>query len=445
MSGILLLSHCGFSFIESLAASVRARGLRVLILTSRPADDTPNRVSQLREVADVVLEVHDRHDLVEQDVVSALETLRRMGETLIATLSVWEGYRRLMAQANASLGVRDLDVHTVDLLADKLRVRQTLQAAGATHVHAEPATDGALLAWLHEQRPGFVKPRRGIASYGAQRLRPGLTEHSLARLIEASRTDPVYGSLVGRSAFFIEDYVPGAEHSFEVLVVQGHAHLATVHEKLELTETESSVLEDACVSPPLGWDRKKHEAASAWVNMVLGALGAAWGCFHIEARLTPQGWELIEVNPRAGGALISQSSAAQHGGRSLLDQWLDVLLDQQGPDACRLQGALADQARGYPTGRAAFFRVFYAQPGLITGIKRNDMTRPPESLQCFLEPGTTVPAADREVFLGQALWTFEQQRSSDMVAHLLVESRSALEAEYAASSIDCREGNHGVF
>ena len=110
MAGVLLLSHCGFSFMENLAAAVRARGLRVLILTSRPADDTPRRLARLRELADAVLDVPDRHELVEQDVATALEALRSRGEKVVACLSVWEGYRALMARANAGLDVQDLAV-----------------------------------------------------------------------------------------------------------------------------------------------------------------------------------------------------------------------------------------------------------------------------------------------------------------------------------------------
>lgn len=434
MSGILLLSHCGSSFIENLSASVRARGLRVFVLTSQPTKEVAHRLIQLGELADVVLHIPSRHELIEQDVVTALETLRTQGENPIACLSVWEGYRRLMAQTNAWLDVQDLNIQTVDLLADKLRVREMLFTAGISHVHAEPATDEALQAWLREGRAGFVKPRRGIASYGAQRLKPNLTGHSLAGLIEASRTDPVYGSFLGSSTFFIEDYVPGVEHSFEVLVFESQAHVVTVHEKLELTITESSVLEDACVSPPLSWDRDKHSQVSTWVTAILSALGATWGCFHIEARLTPKGWELIEVNPRVGGALISHSSGAQHGGRSLLDQWLDILLDQRGSEAERLRNTLATQANSYPTDRATFFRIYFAQPGLISNIKRNELSRPPDSIQCFLGPGTTVPSTSREIFLGQALWIFTRQESSDIVTQLLVESRRALEVTYDTAS-----------
>jgi hypothetical protein len=434
MSGVLLLSHCGFSFMENLAAAVRARGLRVLILSSRPADETPGRLAQLRELADAVLDVPDRHELVEQDVETALDVLRSRGEKVVACLSVWEGYRGLMARANTRLDVQDLDIGTVELLADKLRVRQALLAVGLTRVRAEPATDEALQRWLREARPGFVKPRRGIASFGAQRLRPGLTAHGLAALIESSRSDPVYGSLIGPSSFFIEDHVAGPEFSFEVLALQGRAHLVTVHEKLELTETDTAVLEDSCASPPPGWGRAQHDEAAAWVEALLGALGAGWGCFHIEARRTAQGWELIEANPRAGGALISHSSAAQHGGRSLLDQWLDLLLDQHGAAAERLREGLACQAGHYPNDRATFFRVYFAKPGLITALRRNEMTRTPDSLQSFLEPGTVVPASDREVFAGQALWSFEREHAADAVAHLLIESRHALEIEYGSGT-----------
>ncbi|MCE0444858.1 ATP-grasp domain-containing protein [Streptomyces tricolor] len=103
--------------------------------------------------------------------------------------------------------------------------------------------------------------------------------------------------------FLIEDYIPGREFSFEVLVVDHEPHVVAVHEKCEVTETAGTVLENACVSPPHqpdpAADRRRDPLE---VSSVLDTLGLGWGCFHIEARHTPSGWDLIEVNPRVGGS-----------------------------------------------------------------------------------------------------------------------------------------------
>lgn len=47
--GVLLLSHCGYSFLEDLIAALDARGLRTFVLSSLPlAEHCPQRLDELQ-------------------------------------------------------------------------------------------------------------------------------------------------------------------------------------------------------------------------------------------------------------------------------------------------------------------------------------------------------------------------------------------------------------
>lgn len=84
------------------------------------------------------LEIPDDHALTMQDIEAYLARLP--GEiTLLACISVWDGYRELMAQTNGLLGATNLNVTSVTRLRDKLTMRR----------------------WLHRDRLSRVQPQSG--------------------------------------------------------------------------------------------------------------------------------------------------------------------------------------------------------------------------------------------------------------------------------------------
>ncbi|MFF7373600.1 ATP-grasp domain-containing protein [Streptomyces tricolor] len=488
--GVLLLSHVGFSFMEDLVAAVTARGLKTYVLSSLPEPaHQGSRPQALADLADDV-RVSAGHVLTPRDVEDHLDRLQAAGASVQCCLTVWEGYRHLMALANARLGVPDLDDKQVLQLRDKLTLRNRLADAGLSRARATVLTPQTLAARRREGGRYFVKPVSGIASFGTFPLTPDTTWEDLERIAAEARADTVYASAfttdpdphdpaappppapapasaaadsgaprhtpttptsptaphaaphgtahaTGRGTngmdFLIEDYIPGREFSFEVLVVDHEPHVVAVHEKCEVTETAGTVLENACVSPPTSLTPQQTAAGIRWVSSVLDTLGLGWGCFHIEARHTPSGWDLIEVNPRVGGSLISPSVAALTGGPGLLDLWLDLLLAARRPAAYRTTLAgLSYTADGTtPSPNATFFRVFFAGPGTIRTVTVNDdLPLPPALSHVLLQPGDVVESAAREVFCGQVLWRMDRDGREAVLPDLLPASERALEIVY---------------
>ncbi|MEU2063705.1 ATP-grasp domain-containing protein [Streptomyces sp. NPDC013455] len=434
--GVLLLSHVGFSFMEDLIAALGERGLRAHILTSLP--EPAHQPGRLRDLADRAASVRatESHELTVADVDAALDALRAAGTEILACLTVWEGYRHLMAHANARLGVPDLGAEQVLGLRDKLAVRERLAGTGLSRVRAVPLTEATLAE--HQARPGryFVKPVRGIASYGTFPLTADTTWEEIRRITEEAGGDTVYASAFGAGpSFLIEDYLPGREFSFEVLVADGEPFVVAVHEKCEVTETSGAVLENACTSPPVSVGPGATAAGLAWVSALLAELGLNWGCFHIEARHDGDRWDLIEINPRVGGSLISPSVRELTGETDLLGLWLDLLLSATGtaPDQRDRLRRLSYRADGTtPAPNATFFRVFFAEPGLITGIGVADgLPLAPAVTQILLKEGELIEARAREVFLGQLLWAFPAADRDRLLPALTEASATAVTVTYA--------------
>jgi hypothetical protein len=440
-AGVLLLSHVGFSFMEELLATLDARGLKSFVLTSLPEPDhVAERLHELGGNADRV-RATESHVLARDDVADYLKSLRLAGEEVLCCVSVWEGYRHLMAYANEQLGVCDLSETQVPQLRDKLTLRNTLADAGLTRVRAGQLTRQSLRS--HQDSGGryFIKPVTGIASYGTFPLSATTSWTDIERIVRLASTDTVYDSIFGDGlTFLIEDYLPGREYSFEIIVFDGVTSVVAIHEKCEVTETPGAVLENCCISPPHSVSQEDCAVGIEWASSVLSQLGARWGCFHLEARHHLSRWDLIEINPRVGGSLISPSVKALNGQYSLLDLWLDSLLCVSRGDAeeasvfLKRLGELSFAADGSnPARNTSFFRVFFAEQGTIKQVRVNSQTRMPTEptiASIVLKSGTTIEPASREVFLGQLLWQVGPDLRDDELSDLITFSRDAIEVEY---------------
>jgi hypothetical protein len=196
-----------------------------------------------------------------------------------------------------------------------------------------------------------------------------------------------------------------------------------------VTEASGAVLENACTSPPRSLDPAATAEGIAWIGDLLAHLELRWGCFHIEARHDGSHWDLIEVNPRMGGSLISPSVRELNGEAGLLDLWLDLLLAPADPGRPARLSFRADGTT--PAPYATFFRVFFAEPGRIARIGvSDDLPLAPVLTQILLTEGETVEPRSREVFLGQLLWRFPLADRDRLLPELERASAHALDVRY---------------
>ncbi|MGY3866384.1 ATP-grasp domain-containing protein [Aeromonas bivalvium] len=387
-TGVLILSHQLLSMVAPLQQQLAARGLECYVLSSRPSRAlTPpwrDRVSQL--------EITDGHALTMQDIAACLARLPDE-VTLVACISVWDGYRELMAQTNGLLGATDLDVSCVTRLRDKLTMRRWLHGDGLSRVQAQPLTD-ALWQGITDPSAFFIKPRTGLASFGAFRADKLDQPDQLETLWRQACADQAYaGVFEGEPEFIIEDLIQGTEYCFEVIVTKGEAQVLAVHEKIDMHQQGFTVLENACVCPPVSVQAEQLAQGKTFVTRCLASLEVTTGLFHIEAKFAErQGWEMVEINPRIGGAYILESTR-HHAGVDLLSLWLDSLLSRP------LQPV-------QPSNRRSFFRVFFGQSGrtLARIQPRNGAEVPLLDQRLFVQEGDRLPQIEREIFIGQALW-----------------------------------------
>jgi biotin carboxylase len=427
--GVLLLSHRGFSFLEDLATQVRALDLEVYILSSTPALSHSERREAIAALATWSHVLPARATLQAADVDAALQELESSGHRVIAAISVWDGYRGLMAHSNRRLGAEDLAIETVNLLNDKLSLRHALNHAGLSAVVAQCASPELLTELRGKIGRRFIKPRRGLASFAAFELKDELQWQELEALRQGMEADEEYGELLAEHRdFIVEDFIEGQEISFEVIVAQGSAYVIGAHEKVHLVAAQRTMLEAACVAPPPSLDPKSLRRGIAFVRRVCAALGITTGCFHLECRVNGTGhWEVIEINSRLGGAFINQSVKALSGGSCLLQLWLAGLVGRPQP-LRRLE--IQTLARPWST---TVFRVFFGAAGReITRIESGEFAPKPAEVRMMVKVGDTLPQGEREIFVAQMLWTLADAPNSPAVTGLVERSPHALELSYAA-------------
>lgn len=101
----------------------------------------------------------------------------------------------------------------------------------------------------------------------------------------------------------VEEYIEGPEFSAELLCTGGRWHLLGITRKL-VSSPPFAVCTGhvfpARLDEPI--QRSIRDRVMGWMN----AVGLDFGAAHVEFRMTPKGPVLIEINPRLGGALVSE-------------------------------------------------------------------------------------------------------------------------------------------
>jgi hypothetical protein len=433
-NGVLILSHCGYSFVDQIAPLVANENLQVYILSSHPDNGHEHRIETLEKMADWV-QVTGKHELTWSDVESAILFLQQQDIALKACISVWEGYRSLMAQANETLGIPDLSANRVQLLTNKLALRQQLFSHGLSKVVAEPLTEKLLMQYQQENAQKFIKPRHGIASFGTFRLTRNISWQDIKAIQKEWMEDTVYRSIFDKGDnFIVEDFINGVESSFEIMVVNSELYTIAIHEKVETSAKEMTTLENACVCPPISFGEGDMLQGIHWMKEVFAALNIDQGCFHVEAKFDKGQWEIIEINPRVGGALISPSVEYFTEGSSMLKLWLQTLVcpaDEKQSWRYTLEQFDLHKNGKSPSNRSTFFRIYFGEAGIVDDVIKSAISPEPLSCQILVKPGTEFQSEAKENFVGQALWGGSMDMISQHYDQLLTASKTLLNVRYA--------------
>ncbi|ALG11294.1 ATP-grasp domain-containing protein [Kibdelosporangium phytohabitans] len=301
----------------------------------RAAADSGERLCLLTGVRDIY-----RHELsrlpagaldvfdVDTTDIDACEAILKQIPDLRGLINSTDTWLVPGAGLAARFGLPGRSVDSALFLRDKRKVRESLYEHGMS-----PAPGDTL--------PAVLKDSSGTSSRNVWLVR---TPEEL----QAARDEAARGDLKGE--VFAEPLFEGPVYSAETITWAGRTRLLGV-----LSRQVTGVREDAAAFPvvfPPG------ESVAGWVSEVLDVVEFEQGFAHVEFVLTVDGPQLVEINPRIGGALVGEA-LCRNLGTNVYESMIDMAL---GKAPTLLTGA-------EPTGPGVAFALVYpSQQGVLTAV-----------------------------------------------------------------------------
>ncbi|MFI9275536.1 ATP-grasp domain-containing protein [Kitasatospora sp. NPDC052896] len=348
-----------------LVAAAAAEGLTVHLLTC-------DRSEYLYELAMLDTAHLAVHDVNTHDVAEVVDKVREIGDVagLVSTTDTWS---LVSLAVREELGLAGQDPACVRLVRDKEQLRRRLYEHGLSRADGcsiGPVDDAAGVA----ARVGLPLVVKDSAGTGSKHVWLARTLDELTTVLHTARRSTLRGRLAA------EPYVLGPLYSIETLTWEGRTRVIGVSSRVL---SAPPVFREEALGFPVALPAAMAEDAERWIEQVLKAVGYTEGFAHTEFILTDGGFEVVEINPRLGGALIGEEISRTLDADPYA-AFVDLVL--------RRRPALMD-APLTPRHGAAHARLYAPHPGVFLGISGRDaLTGHPGDpvLYPALAAGTTV-------------------------------------------------------
>jgi biotin carboxylase len=404
MKRALLLVRRSATITPLTVALLRSKGFEPFVLSSLPDDGGAEfRLMCARLEVECAVSAGVKVTLDE-----VAEVLARL-EDCAFCLSLADTQRELMAEANRLLGTPDVDPAALRVAVDKHTMRTTLSRLGLSRLQSLRLTDPRARELIEGGEPFVVKPRNGTGSLCVGVVRSWADVAVLQdAFAEGSADVDMMAEYFVDNELIAESYFDGVELSVDLVRRDGRDLISVDHEKTVLEFGGGTVLERGMASPVVGLTAAQLNAVHKLAGEVLDALGLSSGCYHVELRVNEAcEAEIVEINPRVGGAMIWDSIQLQYD-RSVTADWVDVLAGREieplKARRCGTYQQLAHAEQRRPLMAAD------TNPKLPEPTVRSVRV-------CLGERSTPY----RENFIASALWATDLDGHAEQVAELMAE------------------------
>ncbi|GEM76243.1 ATP-grasp domain-containing protein [Vibrio sagamiensis] len=401
-------SHVYANLIKGYLSKI---DIKPIIITSMPL--TQEHANKLAQVSEEIF-IQDTDDLTQQGIDDFVSQIKQKYDVK-GCLATYEGYRLLMAWINQICDVVDTKEDDIKRCFDKLQLRQILVENNLSSAEAHLVTEERLSELENQDGKFFIKPRRGIGSFSCFKYEKGMPYSQIERLQDDMKKDLRFKNIFcGTYDFICESYIEGDEYSFEVFVLDSNVYVVGTHAKF-LETMFGTTLEVANSLPAAQLSDKLQKEGEDFVRACLSALQIEQGAYHIETRFdthTAQ-WNIIEINPRMGGALINQSVGVFTEQYDFIHMWILSLIYSHGEKRAELKDVLSQlreskRRADNKINSASVFISKYGEPGkTLAKLSVEQLRRTPNICEISATVGTKLPASNRGIFLLNALWKVE--------------------------------------
>ncbi|MEU9336981.1 ATP-grasp domain-containing protein [Streptomyces sp. NPDC048290] len=290
-------------------------------------------------------------DVVETDTFDVDGVAERLRGTpsLRGLISSTDTWTLVGAELAARFALPGLDPAVLRLTRDKAAVRELLHGAGLTRGRALTVDGGGAARDLLLKEIGLPAVLKDSAGTGSQNVWLVRDESALDTALAESADRPLKGRL------FAEPYFAGPVYSAETLTWAGRTRLLGVSSRLMSPEP---YFREEITAFPVAFPEARRTSLEGWLDALLAAVGYTDRFAHVEFVLTAEGPELVEINPRIGGALVGEGLCRALG-LNVYEAMVETALGRR--------PALMDTDP--PGGPAVAFVLGYpAAPGVFTGV-----------------------------------------------------------------------------
>lgn len=283
---IVILEALNFG-LGRLARAAEELDVELVLLTK----ERSRFLYEIRTTQSDHVRIIDMDTCDEEAVRSKIKELGAIG--LINPTDYWTDISLKMAD---EFGFPSQTAEAVRNCRDKSQLRNILNDAGLSSGRAVMIDKNSDRTALLEELsgPSILKERSGTGSRNVWLIEN--TEDLSTALSEAFDNLDV-------ERLTLEPYFRGTLYSAESVSWQGEMRMFALSGRLMSPEpkfTEEAVL------TPLDCSEEEFQKISAWLSKVLDAVGYKNGMAHTEFIMTPEGYEVVEINTRLGGSLLGE-------------------------------------------------------------------------------------------------------------------------------------------
>ncbi|MFI1935922.1 ATP-grasp domain-containing protein [Streptomyces purpureus] len=351
----------------------------------------------------------DALDVVETDTFDPEQVADQLSRTpeLHGLISSTDTWTLVGAELTERFGLPGLDPAVLRLTRDKAAVRDRLYEKGLTRARAVSA-DGAHLAALVRAEVGLPAILKDSAGTGSQNVWLVRDEEELAGALRQAAGRPLKGRL------FAEPHFSGPVYSAETLTWAGRTRLLGVSSRLMSPEPR---FREETTAFPVAFPEPRRASLERWLDELLAVVGYTDRFAHVEFALTASGPELVEINPRIGGALVGEGMCRALG-VNVYEAMVEAALGRRP----RLMDA------ELPGGPAVAFVLGYPdRPGVFTGVGGLDrLTGMPGSPAWYPIKRIGDPVEHLDDSRGYAGIVYAEGETAELATHCAVAAANAV-------------------
>lgn len=353
-------------------------------------------------------------DVVEIDTFDTEQVADLLAKTpdLHGLISSTDTWMLVGAELAERFGLPGLDPAALRRTRDKAAVRDLLFEAGLTRSRAAEVpgavADGAESAALLVKAVGLPAILKDTSGTGSQNVWLVRDEPEL----DAALAEAAGRQLKGR--LFAEPYFSGPVYSAETLTWAGRTRLLGVSSRLMSAEPR---FREEVTAFPVAFPEPRRADLERWLGHVLAAIGYTDRFAHVEFALTTTGPEIVEVNPRIGGALVGEGLC-----RALGVNVYEAMVEA----ALGIAPGLMDTE--LPGGPAVAFVLGYpALPGTFSGVDGLDrLADMPGSAAWYPVKSVGDPIEHLDDSRGYAGIVYAEGETAELATHHAVAAANAV-------------------